>query len=506
VTPNQFLISTHHRSVDQGFADWSFAGLTIHVHEAQPAVRIVDEEGTQIGVLIGVVINYAAFRVEENTITFAPDDFDRDLRSSFEAFIAELGGSWTCVVCMGVTRAVYCDGTASLSCLFSPAEQVVATSASQILSSQNLRDARIQNPDGFFKGNTYFPAGLTAFSGIYRLLINFRLDLDTWEQQRVWQSGPNADLPAMSPSEIACFVASRVRSTIEILCDHGSVAVPLTAGNESRILLSATKNVKDKLLYYTIDYAWAAVDVARAKALAAAHNLNHQVLRPLQRTKDEVEVWRQRTSYSVGGMNGFYRPSTPNTRYSLTGSYGEVARGLIHYSKNAAEADISAAGLLTRLRVATTDRNIAAMNWWLSTLIDNSPIAVLDSAFLEIKYGCWSSTQAVSRETLTLQIAPLGERSVLSAMMSLPVDYRLRYGMTADAISANWPELLSQPINKAGWLATAKVFACKLADSDVVLRKLKKGWLKLSSGLAPAKPLKATSPAPVESTSLSGSR
>ena len=143
----------------------------------------------------------------------------------------------------------------------------------------------------------WFPAGLTAHSGIYRLMPNFYLDLKRFTTHRHW---PNGEIVRTDDPVAACnIIGDSTRDVIAALRNDGGINVALTSGNETRMLLGMCRDFAEDVQFFTVEAS--EVDVARSIELAERFHLKHRMLSVPRASEEDQHDWYARTGYAFGG-------------------------------------------------------------------------------------------------------------------------------------------------------------------------------------------------------------
>jgi hypothetical protein len=473
IANQQFTIATSPSPLMQDFRDASFGNLFVHVHRHWAVVKILDSNGKQAGIFIGVVVDPAAKVVVGEQLTWpsgpSTDDFDH--KASFEQFIYHFTGTWTCVVNLPGLRAIYLDAGGTIPLVFNGERRIAASSPIQIYSDADMALSVLAVPKNFIDQDKYFPAGLTAHHGIERLLINFRLNLDSWVQERIW--APDGRRHELEP--LIARIITRASGTIEALVNDGHTAMSLSAGRETRVLMGFCRFYLSRLTSYTIKFPKQVVDVAMARKLAQRHGLKHSVCEPVERSKSERAIWLKRTGHCVGGLVSYFLVEAPHEpKYALTGLYGEVGRGFLYSATDNADDLLSPQEILKRLNLPLERSFLVAVAKWLGTLPSVDTFTKLDMAYLELRMGCWATPKFTGRESNTIQIPPMSDREVLAAFLSLPHETRKSQDLCPAIVRTCWPELLDIPINKGTRLQNLQETIMTMASGKRLINKLRK--------------------------------
>lgn len=114
----------------------------------------------------------------------------------------------------------------------------------------------------------------TAHKGVKRLLPNHALDLVTWQPRRFWPL-TEIDVAWVNEAQAQQVIADRMRSFCNAGAGEFNVHLALTAGNDTRFVLSACRDIHKQVEVFTIASRGAQLDVARAREIASALGLSH---------------------------------------------------------------------------------------------------------------------------------------------------------------------------------------------------------------------------------------
>ncbi len=454
--PGQFMLRDRLVSGSPSRApDLSLATASLVFDGWQPlrTAEVVDASGKSIGLLVGDALDLEASVIIAERLTcripFEALNADRFV----EQEIYRLGGSFLFILDVAGCRRVYLDADGTLSCVFDPALKRVGATAAAILSAEEYRS---RFDLGLYRGlaiasDGWFPAGLTAHRGVERLLVNHYLDLDTWRQVRHWPCG---DIPPANDPNAQCrLIAASTKAAIATLATADDpLACSLTAGNETRLLLAASKDLRDRITFVTIDAPETALDVHRARDLAQRFALKHSLLPLVVAERTARAEWHARTGHCNGGLNWRTHPSVwplEPYAYLLIGLGGEVGRGFYWRATDQSDLAITADLLVARTGLAPLPRLRDAVARWLAGLPTRDPFQILDLFYLENRMGPWAFAQSYANPRVR-QVSPMISRRVFEAMLSLPPEWRRSNRMMRETIAVSWPELLEAPINRWG--------------------------------------------------------
>jgi hypothetical protein len=270
-------------------------------------------------------------------------------------------------------------------------------------------------------------------------------------------------------------LAGEVRGVAAALAKTGRpVAMGLTGGADSRLMLAALRGATDDVLFYTVDAPGARFDRVRAAEIALRFGLRHRVLPYVRATPAQAEVWDRRVGHAVETVNRWMHPSVaPLCEYACVGGLGgEVGRCFLWPELANVPQTIDARDVVDRLKLPRLRRLEARIARWLAELPETDPARVLDIAYIEQRMGTWGFAPSYSNPR-SLVLHPLGSAAALRAMLALPAEYRQNEGMVRGVIERCWPELLELPINRYGDRRDLGRRLARLARPVRVWRKLR---------------------------------
>lgn len=390
----------------------------------------------------------------DDVVTFAPRITTPDaLDTLVEEEIFRLGGLFLFVLDCCAQRRIYLDACGSLPLVYDPAGEVAASSAGALLDRESYAsrfDYALFDRLGI-AGSGWAPSGLTAHRGVRRLLVNHYLDLNCWSQVRHWPVAPVVE--SSDPGEAIRAVTHAARAGIDALRATGPIALALTAGSETRLLLAACRDIAADLEFVTIDAADIKLDVTRAADLAARFGLRHTRLPAIEATDAQLREWVAQTGHCASGAASRLFPSlTPlvgRVSCLVGGLGGEIGRGFFWRRTDRADTSITTATLIARMGLAPDEALERATEAWLRALLPCDAFLTLDLAYIELRMGPWAYASAYTSPDL-IHVHPLVSRRSFAAMLALPPDFRSSNRLITDGIYLLWPDLLSVPINSYG--------------------------------------------------------
>ncbi|MBH8566462.1 hypothetical protein I8748_30650 [Nostoc sp. CENA67] len=323
----------------------------------------------------------------------------------------------------------------------------------------------IYNESKYKKSNIehWIPSGCSLFKDIFHLVPNHYLRLSTFEQVRYW---PNKELQD-EPLE---YVAGKVSELLERLMKAGnyrfSLAFSLTAGFDSRTLLSACKAIAPDIYFYTLQYrklTLLAHDIAIPNKLLGSLGYDHHVIDCRKKTDPSfAQVYALNTPIShnndwgdiaYGMMVGGY----PSDRIAVKGNCSEAGRS---YYRTLYETTGNHQPLETPEQIIDLIQRgwyeipfvcEQIRDWYNQTkpVSEVSGIDILDLFFWEHRMGSWQAQSQLEWDLVQEVYTPFNHRRLLEIMLSTPIKYRRapEHLLHKEICKTLWPQVLEQPIN-----------------------------------------------------------
>lgn len=421
-------------------------------HPTLPIIEILASDSSRIGWLLGYPINLNSQLITGSIQIPVPSE-DSEAPSQFESLLYTFGGRFIALFLTRKISRIYVDTAASLSTVFCPKQEIVASSTALIPYSEGCENnyglihaLELSNKDN------WYPFGLTPRHWIERLLPNHFLDLVKWEMIRHWPTGEIATTQDIQDSVFE--IASVVKNNIAALAKDYLLHMSLTDGRDSRMLLPCAREQLKNITFFTIAIpdAGGILDSEVASQIAKRHKLNHVVLRFEQATKTELDEWLYRTGNCVAGRtwkNVRTLKQLDPQRVVLLGLAGEVGRSSLCWRDSDTESSpISAHKLLERIHLPINTEIEERAKRWLEDLPIKNIFTILELFYIEQRLGCWAGPQQYGHVSSAFRVFPFVHRRIFEIMLSLPSDYKRNQMLATDLIQSQWPELLDFQFNQ----------------------------------------------------------
>jgi hypothetical protein len=248
----QFLLSREQRHVRDGWRARCQLGWHLHTHLSLGVSDVVGPGGETAGWLLGYPIESArqAMLIGPWRLTHTPCAANaRDI----ERQLYTLAGRYVLVLLGENLRRLYLDPCGTLSLVYSVTD-LLAGSTSEVLGDKELADSGLVERISSTRetSGTWYPCGLTPWRNLRVLPPNHYLDVDGWTIRRHWPTSEPTSVSNRSQClDVVEAIAARITGNIRAVVDTYPTVMTLTAGRDTRMLLSCARTMIGQLLFVT---------------------------------------------------------------------------------------------------------------------------------------------------------------------------------------------------------------------------------------------------------------
>ncbi|MEX8492484.1 hypothetical protein [Sphaerotilus sp.] len=377
------------------------------------------------------------------------------------AATSPLGGRWALVLQDGARTVVCHDATGLRQVSYARTADHGAVCAShpgllaQVLALQP--DPAVLDYIGS-RGESDFevywlPGDRTLYREVRALLPNHTLDLQTGLATR---HGPGAGpLSPLSVREAAARCLATLRGLLDAARRRAPLAVSMTAGWDSRLVLALSQPVRDQLYCFTLTYphlSLASRDVAVPARLLKQLGLQHHLIGyPTRIDPGFKALFRQSTpsgstAYCADAqaMHAQY----PQDHLCLTGDVAEIVK-CFYRLPGVPDHAITPQQLAEVCRLEPHPLVLEALAEWRAGVPADSAVPLLDLFNWEQMAGRWQAQIRAEYDIAQESFAPLNCRDLLLTMLAVDEAERQgpAYPFFRALIEQLWPEVLNVPIN-----------------------------------------------------------
>lgn len=436
-------------------------GLALATHPQLPVTRVA--EGDRALTLIGFALDPDLPTADDvDILLYLLERYD-----SLEALIAataRLGGRWLLIAQAGAERHLFQDALGLRQVFYTDPR---ATSGTWAMSQPGLalellkltpeREA-LDFIDSFeFRCFTEYrwPAAASPFQELRRIQPNHVLDLQTGEARRFWPTSTLRRLPVGCAIED---VARLMTGLVRAAAHRYDLALAITAGIDSRLVLAVSREISDRISYVTIRQARMAddhPDVVVPARLLERLALPREVVRA-RASMSPAFSWSYKRSVFLAHDHYGADAEAILRRFGrrkvvMTGSGAEVARCSFRDRYALARWRRPSARDLARLQ-QMGEHPLALRHFaeWLGDARNHHGVPLLDLFEWEQGHGSWLASTQLEFDIAWRDIfTPYNCRAVLTALLGVEERYRKapHYILFRRITETLWPDLLSEPIN-----------------------------------------------------------
>jgi hypothetical protein len=462
--PNQFILGPAH--VD-GLPGWQrlplVGGLKLTAHPGLRVTQSADERASLT--LLGYVLDPSEPGASDATVLERLLQEFRSLPRLLDA-TASLGGRWIMIAASDARAWLFTDAL-GLRQVFhtgarAPTGQWAASQPGLLAEALSLEldaGARSFIESRHFRTDAEYrwPGRTGVYAGLAHLLPNHVLDLTNGHAHRYWPAGP---LVALDREAAVERLAQRLPALVQAAALRFDLVLGLTAGWDSRLVLAASRAVKDRIGYITVrqrDMPDDARDLATASRLSSRLGLPHQVVKAPAITSADFSYLFKR---SVCFAHKHYAPDaqaiyelTHRAKVALTGSGAEVGRLSFRDQIPLARwRRVTARDLARIQRMDGEPFAIHHFEEWIADVGGGHGINLLDLFEWEQGHGNWLAMTQLEFDSAWQDIfTPYNSREVLTTLLAVDERERRkpRCRLFRELMERLWPEVLCEPINPA---------------------------------------------------------
>jgi len=410
-----------------------------------PVVALRGAAGQELGWLVGHAVDRAGLVRSDVHLTAVGPAVDQ---AGLDDLLEGLAGRFLVVLHGPVAPLVVLDSYGSLAAVHVPGRGVASVPA--LLGCR--WDADLAHAAGFPERTTWQPFGRTLYPGARRVQADHVLDLATGDSRRSWVP-PEPDGSA-DTGAAAAEVLAHLRHVITSVSAHHPLVVPLTAGRDSRVLLAACGPLRSSVSAFTLVHPGRrSVDRAVAVRLAGRAGVPLELLSVGDGAGAAgPDEWLHATGHALGGE--LWRSQSALAGLDpaavlLPGTAGEVGRAhMLRPGDDLQDGTVTPELLLRRLRTPAQGTALQDAADWLDRLPPLSFVATLELAYIEQRLACWAGPGHYGNRRSAFEVSPFSGRALFRRLLSLPVGYRRREGLTDDLLAQAWPDAPSLPFNE----------------------------------------------------------
>lgn len=301
----------------------------------------------------------------------------------------------------------------------------------------------------------WIPSGYSLYDDIYHLVPNHYLQFSTFKQERYW---PKKKLQNVQLNDAVHDVSELLKKLMEAANHRFDLALPLTAGWDSRILLSASKDIMSTLFLYTLQYRDLQLDskdIRIPKEILDSLDYKHHIIDCRKEPNLEfTDIYEKNVSMAHNedwgkiayGMFETY----PSERVCIKGNAVEIGR-----LSSLSLPKIQSVDEIIDYRVPGWKTVPFIKNQLSSWYIDAGVVATeceidLHSLFYwEHRMGSWQAQSQIEWDIVQEVFTPFNHRALLEITLGVSPKFRSapKYVLYQKIAETLWSEVMDYPIN-----------------------------------------------------------
>jgi hypothetical protein len=368
---------------------------------------ILIQKGEHIGFILGWFTYNNYFHFKDGIL-----HIENELN---DIFFQTLNGRFLIVEKINSEIQVTTDPGSQLAAIYDEITKTVASTPTVLSYLRKIEmDTEVIRNVTRTDGTTWYPFGLVPCKGVKRILPSRRLQLDRGTCTAIRYL--SNDLIIDNPDVITKEIFQRVTSNIVAISKAGPLTAHLTAGYDTRMILSSCLSCGVSVTFQTFmaENTGARLDCEVAKEIARMCNLEHKTILFQQPETKQIEQWMERAGWCIYDSVTLLCKTVKNSdsgQFQLTGGCGEVGRSFYWEKKDLTRNYIPTKELLKIVGFKYSQLLEDKCESWLSEISSGhlDKTTILDIAYIENRLGCWSGPSVYGHDISRPTLSPFNE-------------------------------------------------------------------------------------------------
>lgn len=303
----------------------------------------------------------------------------------------------------------------------------------------------------------WLPCGITLFRDVDQLVPNHYVDVKANVQIRFW---PIRNIQPLQLGEGVALLGPLLKKTMAAAAKRFDLAMAITAGMDSRLVLAACKDIADEIFFYTLKYrdlSNGSPDIKIPKNLLERLGHQHHILDCMGNAPETfLKIYEANTPMAHGNDWGHIaygiQRHYPQEKMAIRGNCVEVARNyssLYKKIKQSPSVDniMEIQGGWKQMPYAR-----ARLELWFK---EAHPLAhlgydVIDLFYWEHRLGSWQAQSQLEWDLVQEMFTPFNNREIIDLMLGVDDEYRTdpaHFTFFHQLMKDLWPEVRQVPIN-----------------------------------------------------------
>ncbi|MGX7363789.1 hypothetical protein [Aerococcus suis] len=330
-------------------------------------------------------------------------------------------------------------------------QPMAASSASELGKRLNLPISNIAQKvrEQAMEQQQPMPYDMTMYDKVKVVIPNHYLD---WDKQGSIRYFPSQDLPKRQLSEVVDETITIVNRVIDQMEEQYDLALALTSGLDSRLVLSFFKNRENVALYTYIHESFTdeTPDVYVPQMVSEKYDMPYYKLPrkhlPAEELKKIEAILPGQVNQRILENAYTFKHSELKNRAFITGDIIPLAKS--NFGQNLPEKLATPQYFVTKSHNYSVESKQAIKSWVRDAkATSQNNLSLFDLFFWENRWGRWFTNNAVNYDYYTHPLYIFNSRYLIELWLSIPRSVRVKKAIHKQIIDKNWPELLDIPIN-----------------------------------------------------------
>lgn len=295
------------------------------------------------------------------------------------------------------------------------------------------------------------PNDLTVYQEVKNVLPNHYLDVRAQTAKRFFPIQKLAERSVEAAVDQTSEIVGRV---LKKVLENEKVAIPLTSGFDSRLILSFFKDYTDDIVAYTFaheNFDSNTADIVVPTELSERFGFEYKVLP--RKTLDKSQL--KQAARDLAGMqndriieNAYtLAMSEFNDRSFIPGDIIPLAKS--NFGQNLPDGLAFISYLVTKSHNYSSENKQAIKNWKddLKPYLSSSNVSIYDLFFWENRWGRWFTNNAQNYDYVSNPLYIFNNRYLIELWLGVPRKLRSKKAVHKGLITKQWPDLFEIPVN-----------------------------------------------------------
>ena len=299
----------------------------------------------------------------------------------------------------------------------------------------------------------WWPGEKSPYSDIKALIPNHYFDIQKRQKFRYW---PDQELAELNENDAVDKISMRLKGIMLAASNRFDLALALSSGLDSRVMLAASKDIRDKICVYNgkrPEMPYIHPDVIIPKRLTKKMNMEYHFIPQTKNINEEFyKAYQMNAPYPFSQIiNGLESELNYFDRRKVGATGNILETGRFFYKIFDPAEHIPTGEYLAKItKMKDSPFAVEAFDDWFKSIDDVYNLNIYDLFYWEQRCGRWLSNNCLVFSMAWKEVLfPFNCRNLLIDILSVSGIQRMptEYQFYLKLIKNMWPEILKEPIN-----------------------------------------------------------